>query len=73
MGISYSDSTPSVSFSYTVDGLKYRMVDGGGTTTYSYDNLHDLQQQQKLRSAKRKSKASRGHAAPTRWSCAALG
>jgi RHS repeat-associated protein len=40
--ISYSDSTPAVSFTYDEDGNRKTMVDGGGTANYTYDNLNRL-------------------------------
>lgn len=34
----YSDSTPSVSYTYDADGNRATMTDGTGTSTYSYDH-----------------------------------
>lgn len=43
--ITYSDGiTPNVSYQYDADGQRTQMVDGTGTTTYSYDSLHRLTQ-----------------------------
>jgi RHS repeat-associated protein len=39
-GISYSDSTPAVSFSYDGNSNRTQMVDGAGTQTYTYDALN---------------------------------
>ena len=42
-GINYSDGkTPAVTLTYTADGQRRSMVDGTGTTTYSYDSLNRL-------------------------------
>jgi RHS repeat-associated protein len=44
--ISYSDgTTPSASYSYTANGQRKTMVDGTGTTSYSYDSLNRLTSQ----------------------------
>lgn len=40
--ISYSDSTPTVTFAYDGDGNRSQMVDGAGTVNYSYDDLNRL-------------------------------
>jgi RHS repeat-associated protein len=43
MSISYSDrSTPNVSVAYDADGQRTSLVDGTGTTSYTYDALHRL-------------------------------
>ena len=42
--IHYSDTTPSVSYSYDALGQRTQMVDGTGTTTDSYDSLGRLSQ-----------------------------
>jgi RHS repeat-associated protein len=42
-GVTYSDgTTPTVSYTYTSDGLISNMTDGTGTTTYSYDGADRL-------------------------------
>ncbi|MFL5962076.1 MAG: DUF6531 domain-containing protein [Gaiellaceae bacterium] len=41
-GISYSDSTPDVSFSYDPVGNRTQMTDGAGTIEYQRDNLNRL-------------------------------
>lgn len=42
-GVSYSSGTPSdVSYTYTPDGQVATMVDGTGTTTYTYDGVDRL-------------------------------
>lgn len=42
--ITYSDGhTPNVSYTYTADGQRATMVDGTGTTSYSYDSLDRVQ------------------------------
>ena len=41
-GISYSDSTPSVSYTYDENGNRTEMTDGSGTTDYTYNNLDEL-------------------------------
>ena len=40
--ISYSDGTPSVSYSYDAAGNRTSMIDGAGTQSYSYDALNRL-------------------------------
>ena len=42
VGVSYSDSTPAVTYAYDSDGRRTSMSDGTGTTTYSYDSLGRL-------------------------------
>jgi RHS repeat-associated protein len=38
--VTYSDGkTPTVKYEYNADGLRTKMVDGTGTTTYEYDQL----------------------------------
>ncbi len=39
-GRSYSDGTPSVTFTYDAQGRRATMVDGTGTTTYGYDTAN---------------------------------
>ena len=41
-GIDYGDTTPDVSFSYDGLGNRLSMLDGSGTTSYSYDPLYRL-------------------------------
>jgi RHS repeat-associated protein len=41
-GVSYSDSSNTMSYSYNVDGTRSQMVDSTGTTTHSYDNAGRL-------------------------------
>lgn len=36
--ITYSDGTPTVTYSYNPDGTTSQMTDGSGTTTYGYDS-----------------------------------
>ena len=43
-GISYSDGTPTVSYSYDADGNRTLMTDGTGTTMYTYDGRNRLTQ-----------------------------
>ena len=40
--ITYSDSTPDVTFTYDKVGNRETMLDGTGTTTYGYDKLNRL-------------------------------
>ena len=40
--VSYSDGTPSVSYSYDADGNRVSMTDGSGTVRYAYDKLNRL-------------------------------
>lgn len=40
--VSYSDSTPTVTYTYNPDGTVATMADGTGTTTYSYDGQGNL-------------------------------
>ncbi len=42
IGTSYSDGQPSESYTYTPDGQMATMVDGSGTTGYTYDTLDRL-------------------------------
>ena len=43
--VTYSDGlTPKVSYEYDADGQRQQMVDGTGTTSYSFDSLHRLAQ-----------------------------
>jgi RHS repeat-associated protein len=43
VSISYSDAkTPGVTYAYSADGRRTSMVDGTGTTSYSYDSLGRL-------------------------------
>jgi len=37
-GVSYSDSSNTISYQYNVDGTRSEMLDSTGTTSYSYDN-----------------------------------
>ncbi|MFA5892206.1 MAG: RHS repeat-associated core domain-containing protein [Actinomycetota bacterium] len=39
IGITYSDSTPPVQFSYDANSNRTAMTDGAGTETYTYDDL----------------------------------
>jgi RHS repeat-associated protein len=41
-GITYSDETAPVTFSYDVNGLRIGMTDGTGSSTYRYDSLGRL-------------------------------
>lgn len=41
-GISYSDSTHAVTFAYDANGTRTKMVDGTGTTTYTYDAFNEM-------------------------------
>ncbi len=41
-GVSFSDSTPSVSYSYDPNSTRTQLVDGAGTQTYTYDALNRL-------------------------------
>jgi RHS repeat-associated protein len=41
-GVSYSDATPSVAYSYDADNLRVEMTDGTGTTTYTYNTANEL-------------------------------
>jgi RHS repeat-associated protein len=41
-GRTYSDGTPSVSYTYDVQGRRASMTDGTGVTTYTYDTLNRL-------------------------------
>jgi RHS repeat-associated protein len=41
-GVSYSDSSNTISYAHNVDGTRSQMVDSTGTTTYSYDNAGRL-------------------------------
>jgi RHS repeat-associated protein len=43
-GTTYTDSTPSVSWSYDADGNIASMTDGAGTVNYTYNNLDQLTQ-----------------------------
>ena len=42
-GVSYSDTTPAVSFGYDTYGARNSMTDGEGQTTYSYNSFRQLQ------------------------------
>jgi RHS repeat-associated protein len=42
IGLSFTDSTPSVSYSYDANSNRTQMVDGAGTQTYTYDALNRL-------------------------------
>lgn len=41
-GISYSDSTPAVSFGYNADSLRTSMTDGSGSVSYTYNSRDRL-------------------------------
>jgi RHS repeat-associated protein len=41
--ISYSDSTPNVTFVYDENGRRTQMTDGAGTESYDYDELNRLE------------------------------
>jgi RHS repeat-associated protein len=41
-GVSYSDSTHSVSYAYDANGKRTSMVDASGTSSYSYDPFDEL-------------------------------
>jgi RHS repeat-associated protein len=40
--VSYSDLTPSVSYTYDAVGNRVGMTDGGGSVTYTFDNLNRM-------------------------------
>ena len=40
--VSYTDGTPTVTYTYNNDGTRHQMTDGTGTTSYSYDLLGQL-------------------------------
>jgi RHS repeat-associated protein len=42
VSISYSDSTPSLSYTYDADGNRTEMTDGTGTTKYTYNSRNKL-------------------------------
>jgi RHS repeat-associated protein len=42
VGITYTGRTPDVTFTYSANGLRQTMVDGTGTTSYTYDSLNRL-------------------------------
>jgi RHS repeat-associated protein len=42
IGLSYSDGSAAVSYSFDAAGNRTQMIDGSGTVTYSYDNRNRL-------------------------------
>jgi RHS repeat-associated protein len=43
VSVSYSDTTPAVSYQYDAWGARTQMTDGAGQTSYSYNSLRQLQ------------------------------